>query len=118
MDVIRRGILIGYVAKLNSGLGGVSTRRKLSGNTTLPTTTTRVVGTFQMVFTNLIMTPHVNRMQKPLMSSMAIRRYKSVDVANPKGGYQKSFAITAPILDHKDGHYVKPSMVALKYLDF
>jgi hypothetical protein len=52
------------------------------------------------------------------MSSMATRNYKSADAVNPRGGYQKPFVVTAPILVHGDGHYVKPNMVALKYPDF
>jgi hypothetical protein len=60
MDVVRRGILIGSTTKLGSGLGGVLARWKLNGSSTLPTTI-GVVGTPQMVFTNLIMTIHVNR---------------------------------------------------------
>jgi hypothetical protein len=44
MDVVRRGVLIGSVAKLGSGLSGVLVRRKLSGSSTLPTTITKVVG--------------------------------------------------------------------------
>jgi hypothetical protein len=50
MNVVRRGILIAFVAKLGSGWNGILIGRKLNGNTTLPTTTTRVVGTPQMVF--------------------------------------------------------------------
>jgi hypothetical protein len=61
MGVVRKGIQTGFVAKLGSGLGGVLTRRKLSGNLTLPTTTTRVFRAPQMVFTNLITIIHVNR---------------------------------------------------------
>jgi hypothetical protein len=61
VDVVRRGVLIGYATKLGSGSGGVSTGRKLNGNLTLPTTTTGVGGTPQMVFTNRIMTTRVNR---------------------------------------------------------
>jgi hypothetical protein len=61
MDVVKRGVLIGSIAKLGNGLNGVLTRKKLSGNMTLPITTIGVVGTFQMVFTNPIMTTHVNR---------------------------------------------------------
>jgi hypothetical protein len=45
MEVIKRGILIGSTTKLGSGLNGVSVGRKLSGSSTLPTTTTGVVGT-------------------------------------------------------------------------
>jgi hypothetical protein len=61
MDIVKKGILIGFVEKLGSGLGGVLTRRKQNGSTTLLTTITKVFGTFQIVFTNLIMTTHVNR---------------------------------------------------------
>jgi hypothetical protein len=45
MDVFWRGVLIGFAVKLGSGLGGILVRRKLSGSMTLPTATTRVVGT-------------------------------------------------------------------------
>jgi hypothetical protein len=82
-------------------------------------TTIRVVGTPQMVFTNLIMITHVNRTANwPPMSSMAIGGYKSVDVTNPRVGYQEPSIVTVPILDHWDGHYVKPNRVALKYPNF
>ncbi len=59
MDVDRRGVLIGSVTKLGSGLSGISARRNLNKRSTLSTTTTRVVGTPQIVFTNLIMSTHV-----------------------------------------------------------
>jgi hypothetical protein len=92
MDIVRRGILIGSAKKLGNGLGGVSTGRKLNGNTTLPTTITRVVGTPQMVFTNLIMIIHVHRIaDQPLMSSMAIGRYKNANAANLRGLSQPHF---------------------------
>jgi hypothetical protein len=61
MDVVRRGLLIGSIEKLGSGLGGILAKRKLNGSLTLLITSIRVVGTSQMVFTNLIMTIHVNR---------------------------------------------------------
>ncbi len=87
MDVAKRGILIGFVAKLGSGSNGVLARRNLNRSSTLPTIITRVVGTPQMVFTNLIMTIHVNNIaNQPLMNSMAIGGYRSIDVANRKGG--------------------------------
>jgi hypothetical protein len=47
MDVIKRGILIRSIKQLGSGLGGVSTRRKLNGSTTLLITTIGVVKTFR-----------------------------------------------------------------------
>jgi hypothetical protein len=37
---------------------------------------------------------------------------------NPRGGCRKPFAIIVLIFDHKDGHYVKPNKVALKYPNF
>jgi hypothetical protein len=52
INVVRREILIRPIAKLGSKSGGVSVIRNLNWNSTLPTTTTRVVGTPQMVFIN------------------------------------------------------------------
>jgi hypothetical protein len=37
---------------------------------------------------------------------------------NSRGGYRKPSIVTIPILDHRDGRYVKLNKVALKYLDF
>jgi hypothetical protein len=49
---------------------------------------TRVVGTPQMVFMNPIMAILVNRIaNQPPMSSIAIERYRSIDVGNLGGGY-------------------------------
>jgi hypothetical protein len=88
MDVVRKGILIGSTTKLGNGLGGVSARRKLSGSMALSTTTTRVVGTSQMIFTNLMMTIHVNTtIDRPPMSSMVVGGYKSADAMNLTRGY-------------------------------
>jgi hypothetical protein len=110
--------LIRCVAKLGHGLGGVSVGKNLNWSSTLPTTTIGVVGTPQMVFTNLIMT-NVNRtIDWPLMNPMVVRGYKSANVVNPRGGYWKPFAVIASILDHRDGHYVGLNKVAFKYLDF
>jgi hypothetical protein len=52
------------------------------------------------------------------MSSMVARGYKSADVTNLRGGYQKPYVVITQILNHKDGHYVRPNKVALKYLDY
>jgi len=72
-----------------------------------------------MVFTNLIMSTHVNRIiDQPWMNSMAIKRYKSVDVANLRGGYRESYVATTQTPNHRDGHFVKPNRVALKYPNF
>jgi nitrogen fixation protein len=61
MDVVKRGVLIGSTTNLGNGWSGVLARKKLSGNTTLPITIIGVVGTLQTMFTNLIMTIHVNK---------------------------------------------------------
>jgi hypothetical protein len=60
IDVVKRGVIIGFAAKLGSRLGGVLVLKNLSQSSALPTSTTRVVGTPQMVFTNSITTIHVN----------------------------------------------------------
>jgi hypothetical protein len=52
------------------------------------------------------------------MSPMAIKRYISANVMDPKGGYQEPILVTTPILDHRYSHYVKPNKVVLKYPDF
>jgi hypothetical protein len=61
IDVVKRGVLIGFVAKLGSRSGGVSTGRNLSQSSTLPAATIRVIGIPQMVFTNSIMATHGNK---------------------------------------------------------
>ncbi len=119
IDVVKRGILIGYATKLGNGLGGVSIVRNLSRNLALPTTIIRVVGIPQMVFTNLLMTTHVNMIaNRPLMSLMVVGGCKSTNVVHPKGGYQEPIVVIAPIYDHRYGHYVKLNMVAFQYPDF
>jgi hypothetical protein len=52
MDVVKRGILIGSIAKLGSGLGGVLVRRKLNGNLALPTIIIGVVRRHVYLFDN------------------------------------------------------------------
>jgi hypothetical protein len=54
---------------------------------------------------------------QPSMSLMVASRYKSVNVMNLKGRYQKPFVVPTQTPDKKDGHYVKPNIIALKYLD-
>jgi hypothetical protein len=72
-----------------------------------------------MVFTNPIMTIHVNKtVDQPLMSSMAIGGYRSTNVENPRGGYRKPSVVTVKIHDHRNGHFVRPNRVVFKYLDF
>ncbi len=52
------------------------------------------------------------------MNSIAVGRYKSINVKNPKGGYREPFVITQGILDHIIGHFVRPNRVVFKYPDF
>jgi len=119
IDVVKRGILIGSIAKLGSGLGGVLARRNLSQSSVLPTTSIRVVGIPQMVFINSITSTHRNMTaNRPLMSSMAIRGCIIADTMYSRGGYRKPIVVIAPILNHKDGHYVRPNKVVFKYPNF
>jgi hypothetical protein len=97
---------------------GQPVRIRVTQSVDVGITTTRVVGTPQTVLTNPLMTTHVNRIiDWPSMNSMVVRGYKSVNATNPRRGYWKPFILTAPIPNHKDGHYVRPNMVAFKYLD-
>jgi hypothetical protein len=52
------------------------------------------------------------------MGSIIVNRYKNIDVTNPRGGYREPSVVNEKIPNHKDGHYVRPNKVALKYLDF
>jgi hypothetical protein len=58
IDVVKRGVLIGYVTKLGSRLNGVSIGRNLSRSLVLPTTNIGVVCIPRMVFTNPMMIIH------------------------------------------------------------
>jgi hypothetical protein len=49
---------------------------------------------------------------------MVTRWYRNVDAVNPRGGYRKPSILSLPNFYHRDGHYVKPNMVGLKYPDF
>ncbi len=70
-----------------------------------------------MVFTNLIMFIHVNRTaNQPLMSSIATEGTKIQK--NPRKGYWEPFVITTRIPNHRNGHFVRPKKVALKYPNF
>jgi len=60
-NFVRIGVLIGFAINLGCGSRGVSTGRNLSRSLRILVATTRVVGTPHMVFTNPIMTTHVNR---------------------------------------------------------
>jgi vancomycin permeability regulator SanA len=119
IDVIRRGILIGFVTKLGSGSSGVLEGRNLIRSSTLPIATTGVVGTLQIVFTNSITTTYVNRIANQLsMNSMITRRYINVNVMNPRKGYQEPSTINVQIPNYKTGHHVRPNKVAFKYPNF
>jgi hypothetical protein len=52
------------------------------------------------------------------MRSMVVGGYKSANAMQLRRGYQERMAVTTPILNHKDDHYVRPNRVAFKYPDF
>jgi hypothetical protein len=88
IDVVKKEVLIGSIAKLGSGSSGVLIVRNLNRSLTLPTIIIRVLGILQLVFTNLIMNTHVNRTaNQPLMCSMVVGRYRNADVVHKKRGY-------------------------------
>jgi hypothetical protein len=100
-------------------LNRISARKNLSWNLALPIVTIGVVGIHQMVFTNSITATHGNMtIDQPPISLMVVRGCKSVNAMYSKGGYWEPIVVTTPILDHKDGHYIRPNKVALKYFDF
>ncbi len=85
---IKGGVLTGCATNLGHGLKGVLEGRTLSRSFRLPTTTTKVIGTPWMVFTNLIMIIHVNRIvDRPLMNSMVVGRCRNTDAMYLRGGY-------------------------------
>jgi hypothetical protein len=45
MDVVKKGVLIGFTTKMGNGLDGVLAKKKLSESTTLSIATIGVVGT-------------------------------------------------------------------------
>ncbi len=117
MNFVRRGILLKSVAKLGSGSSGTLVGRNMSQSLALLRVTTRVVGTPQLVFTNLIMIIHVNKtVGRPSVNSMVVGGYKSANVVYPRGGYQKPSIVIAKISNHKNGHYVRPNRVAINIL--
>jgi hypothetical protein len=85
-NIVRNGVLIGSATNLGRGSNIILARRNLSWSLGLPTIIIGVVGTLRMVFTNLIMTTHVNKTtDRPPMNSMVIRKYKSTNAKNPRG---------------------------------
>jgi hypothetical protein len=72
-----------------------------------------------MVFTNPKITIHVDMTTyRPLMSSIATRKYKNIDARNLGRRYQEPSVVIARIFYNRNGHYVRPNKVVLKYLDF
>jgi len=119
MNVIKSGVLIGLATNLGHGSGKVSVGRNLSRNLKLITTTTRVVGTPHMLFSNPMMITHVNIIvNQPLLSSLTDVGYKNTNIKNSKRGYRKPFVIIIGMPNHINGHSVRPNKVPLKYLDF
>jgi len=120
INVVRRGVLIRSITKLDSGLGGILTVRNLSQSLALPIATTGVVDIFQMMFTNSIIIIHVNRTtDRPLMSLMAIGRYKNVNVKHPKRGYREPIIVNVLIFVHVDRPpllHLQKSLVQLQAL--
>jgi hypothetical protein len=87
MDV-RRGVVIGFTINVDHGLGEFLVGGNLSKSSKLPALNIGVVGTSQMVFTNPIIIVHVHKTtNQPSMNSIATRRYKSINVEDPKRGH-------------------------------
>jgi hypothetical protein len=61
MDVVRKGVVIGYVVNVNCGSRGFLARRNLNRSSRLPIASIGIVGTPHMVFTNPIMIIHVHK---------------------------------------------------------
>jgi hypothetical protein len=51
------------------------------------------------------------------MNSIDVKRYKNIDVKHSKGGHYEPSFIIHGILDHKNGHFVRPNRVTFKYPD-
>jgi hypothetical protein len=117
-NVVRGGVLIGFATNLGPGLGGVLIGSNLSRSLGLPIVTIGVIRTHQMVFTNLRMAIHVNKIaDQPLMNSMVVGGYKNTYAKNPRRGYCEPFVVTREIPTHINDHFFEPNMVALKYFN-
>jgi hypothetical protein len=89
MNVVRKGVVIGFVTNLGHGSCGFSIGRNLNRNSGLPTTNTRVIGTPHMVFTNPILIIHVNKTtNRPLMNLIVVGGYKSTMLKIQKEGVE------------------------------
>jgi hypothetical protein len=64
-----------------------------------------------------MMTIHVNKnaYQPPMNLNIVDGSYRSTYVKNPIGGYQEPSVINVKNYDHRNGHLLKPNMVAFKY---
>jgi len=51
------------------------------------------------------------------MNSIIVEKHININAENLKGGYHKPSIVIAKMPDHKNGHFVRPNRVALKYLD-
>jgi len=88
MNFVKSGVLIGFKPNLSCGSEGALMGRNLSKILGILIATIGVVGTPQMVFINPIMTTHENKTtNQPIMNSIIVGRYKSIEVENLGGGY-------------------------------
>jgi hypothetical protein len=71
------------------------------------------------VFTNSIMTTCVKMTTNwhPI-SLIVVEGYKSTNAKNLWGRYWEPYIVTTEIPNHINGHFIRPNMVAFKYLDF
>ncbi len=83
-NVVRKRVVVESIINLGHGLGKFLMGRSLNWSLGLPSANTGIVGTPKMVFTNLIMTTHVQKTTyRPLMNSITIGGYKSTNAENP-----------------------------------
>ncbi len=93
-NFVKGGVVIGFAMNLGHGSRGVLVGRNLSRSLGTPLATIGVDGTPYMVFTNPIMTTHVNMTtDQPPMSSIIVGGYISTYVGNLGRGYQKPYVV-------------------------
>jgi hypothetical protein len=115
---VRSGTLIRPTTNLGYGLGGVSMKRNLNRSSGILVAIIGIVATPHMVFTNPIMTIHVNKItDQTLMNSMDVGGYISIDAGNLGRGYRKPSVVSTRINDNKNGHSMRLNMVIFKYPD-
>ncbi len=82
-NFVKGGVLIGSTLNLGRGFKRILVGRNLSRSLGIPIATIGVIGTPQMVFTNLIMTTHVNRIgDRPSMNSIIVGKYGCINAKN------------------------------------